>query len=277
MRQLWIRIRDYVLLGVLLIASVLVLVNRNDPVTRSLRVASLKTTAQVESRLSWIAYYLNALRENNSLRQTNIDLSSRLARLRQARLENDRLRGMLALRDTIGLPTLATRIIDKDITRQKNTLTIDVGAADGVVEGMPLINEHGILGKVILTAERHALVQSYLNTDFRVPAQVLPIEAFGIVRWDGIDASRLVLDHMVKTTPIEPGMEVVTSSSMFFPEGFAIGRVDSTSPRSGQNEIDVFLTPAAPIGEAEHAFVLLVEPDPERVLLEEAAVRLQTE
>lgn len=274
MTTLWDQIRDWVLLGALLMTSLFVMYQQNGPMMRGLRAQTLEVTARVERSFAWMGRYVRALRENSTLRQQNIELSSEVARMREALVQNTHLRNMLALQDTASHPLKAARIIAKDITRQRNMLTLDVGRRDSVREGMAVINENGILGKVVLVSARYARVQPYLNTDFRAPAKVLPIEAEGIVRWEGERSDQLLLEHVVKTEPVERGQEVVTSGhSGVFPPGYAVGRVDSVAQRPGRNELRIVLRPAAPLNEADYAFVILRRPDPEQITLEQRPIR----
>lgn len=267
MRQLWVRIRDYVLLAAFIIISMVVMVRQNDPVFRVMRAFSLETTSRVEGRFALLGRYLGALRENDALRSTNVSLSGQLALLRRAELENRRLKMLLGLRDSLQFPTVAARVISKDVTRQKNTLTLDVGRRNGVAAGMPVIDDNGIIGKVIFASDRYSRVQSVFNTDFRVPAEVEPANAFGIVRWEGRGrtASYLLLEYVVKTVPVQKGDRVVTSSSLSFPPGLTIGTVDSVIVQPGQNELRIFLRPSTPVGEARYAFVVQTLPDSELV------------
>lgn len=272
--RFWDQIRDWVLLIALLLVSLYVMFTYNAPLVRAMRAHSLEVTAKVEGSLAWMGRYFRALEENDALRQQNFDLSSAVARSREARMQNAHLRRMLGVRDTFGHPLRAARIISKDITHQRNLLTLDVGRVDSVAMGMPVVNENGIIGKIVLVSTHYARVMPYLNTDFRAPAKVLPIEAEGIVRWEGQRPDRLLMEHVIKTEPVERGQLVVTSGhSGVFPPGRAIGRVDSVAQQPGRNALRVYLTPAAPINEADHAFVILYRPTAEQISLESQSIR----
>lgn len=272
--RLWDRIRDWVILGVLLIVSLATMLTANQSLLGGLRATALESTAWLEARFAWIGGYFRALAENEVLREENITLSSHVARSREALLENQRLRNLIGFRDTTDYEVLPAQIINKDFTGQWNYLTLDVGSEDSVGLDMAVIDERGILGKVVLVSKRYSKVMPYVNTDFRIPAKVQPLQAFGIVRWEGTRIDRLRLDHIVKTEPVEPGQLVVTAGySGVFPPGLPIGTVDSVSARTGRNELAVFVRPAAPISTVEHAFVVLQQPDPERLALEAESVR----
>ena len=164
------------------------------------------------------------------------------------------------------------RVVSRDIHRQKNYLVIDAGSEHGIESGMAVIDDHGILGKVVLPGDGYSVVQSYLNTDFRVPGLIAAIEAFGIVRWDGARLDRIVLDYVVRTERVEHGQLVVTAGSSVFPSGIPIGTIDSVQVRAGENLLEITLKPSSRIGAAKHAFVIMQAPDEELERLQAATV-----
>lgn len=257
-RTLWGRLQDWIALGLCLVASLAVLLARNEPIMIGMRATSLEATSWVESKMSWAGRFFGALGENEQLRTDNIELAAEVARSREAVQENERLRQMLGFRDTLDAPLHLSKIVGKDLGQQQNFFTIDAGSRDSVQVGMAVLDERGILGKVVLVSEKYARVMAYLNTDFRVPVRVLPIGAEGIVRWDGRSADRLVLDNVSRTEPVREGMLVVTSGiSSVFPAGFPVGRVESVQARAGRNALDIELSPASPVNRARFAFVVL--------------------
>ena len=273
MIKLWDRIGDWVILFLLIVLAGMFLLWRNEPAVRGLRARSLEAAATIENQLAWIGDYLTALEENNRLRADNIRLSSQLARSREAAIENDRLRRLLGLRDTVETAALAAEIVSKNLTLQRNLLTINVGRRDGVEPGMPVVDERGVIGKVVLVSNRFSRVMPYLNTEMRIPAKIQPSETPGIIRWDGDLRSRLLMEHVVKTEPVQKGQMVVASGfSQVFPEGYPIGVIDSVVVRPGRIELILFVSPLADVGRSEHVFVLLNRPDQERVQIEAQTV-----
>ncbi|MEO0559960.1 MAG: rod shape-determining protein MreC, partial [Bacteroidota bacterium] len=195
-----------------------------------------------------------------------------VARLREARAENATLRALVGFVDSLNAPRVVARVVAKDITQQANLLTLNVGASDAVEIGMPVINERGIVGKVISVSRNYAVVMPHQNTRFAVPATVDELGRNGVVRWDGDQFDRLVMEYVVKTEPVTRGMLIRTSPfSGVFPPGMPIGRVDTAFAAQGRNDYLIYLTPAAPIGEVGYVYVLLTRPDPEQAILEDAA------
>lgn len=271
-QQIWARSRDYVIVAALLLVGLVIFVSRNGPALRAARAASLAVTAPVEGVFERTGQFRRSLVENERLREQTAELSSEVARLREAAAENAQLRSLLQFEDSTTARRVVARVVAKDVTEQANLLTIDVGAADSVEVGMPVINERGIVGRILFTSENYAVVLPHQNTLFRVPSVVEALGREGIVRWDGQQVDQLTMDRVVKTEPVEPGMLVVTSPfSGVFPAGVPVGRVDTAYAAAGRNDYVIHLTPAAPISEVGYVYVLLTRPDPEQAILEAQA------
>lgn len=273
-RSLWHRVRDYILLAVLLVVSLVVLLSQNGPLFRSARALSLQATAPVEGTFTWTDRYTRALDENDELRADNIALAAEVARLREARRENDRLRKLVSFRDSVSFDMVPARIVGKDITKQDNLLTLNVGTSDSVRVGMAVIDERGIVGKVVLASENYALVMPHQNTNFRVPAQIELLGRDGVVRWDGTAYDRLLMEYVSKTEPVVRGQLVVTSGfSGTFPPGIPIGKVDSVFAAKGRNDFVIYLEPSAALSTVDYVYVLLDQISPEREELESTPLR----
>ena len=256
--RFWYQIRDWLMLAGLLLLSGGLLLGRNQTMVESVRALSLSAFGSVEVRMQGLGRYLRALEENDRLRAENVLLASQVARAREARLENQKLRALLSLDNPSTQEVIAVKILSKDLTQQHNRFVIDAGTDDGVQDGMAVIDEAGVLGRVLQAEASRSTVLPYLNTEFRVAAKIQPLQALGIVRWPGERNDRLLMDHVVKTEPVEKGQVVVTSGmSGVFPEGYPIGVVDSVRGTPGQNNLEIFIRPTTLLSRAEFAFVVV--------------------
>ena len=117
MIRLWDKVRDWVLLLVLLLISSSVLLSANDPMVRGLRARAIETTSSVEGWFTWLGNFFRAADENEALRSENHRLSSELARAREASAVNEQLQALLGLRDSLAYEVVPATIVYKDITR----------------------------------------------------------------------------------------------------------------------------------------------------------------
>jgi len=258
--------------GVLLVISLAVLLGRDGPALRAARGAALAVTAPVEGAFAGLVRYTDALGENTRLRSETAALAADVARLRESRAEAERLRALVGFGDSLGVSRVAARVVGKDITRQTNFLTIDRGARDSIEVGMPVIDERGVVGRVVLVSARYSIVMPHQNTQFAVPATIELLDQDGIVRWDGTGYDRLLMEFVPKTEPVVPGQLVVTSPySGVFPAGIPVGVVDTAYAARGRNDYVIYLRPSAPITQVRYVYVLRVRPSAEREALEAQA------
>ncbi|GAB5535190.1 MAG: rod shape-determining protein MreC [Rubricoccaceae bacterium] len=271
-QQLWERSREAIVFGVLFATALGIYVSRNGEALSRARSASLAITAPIEGLYARAGQFRRSLGENERLRAETVELATEVARLREARTENATLRALVGFADSLDTPRVMARVVAKDITQQANLLTINAGSSDAIEAGMPVINEQGIVGKVITVSRNYAVVMPHQNTQFAVPATVDELNRNGVVRWDGEQFDRLLMEYVVKTEPVTRGMLIRTSPfSGVFPAGMPIGRVDTAFAAQGRNDYVIYLTPSAPIGEVGYVYVLLARPDPEQAILEAAA------
>lgn len=251
--------RDQILTAFLLLVSVSVMMVRSDGGLQNLRVASVVTISYLEQPLSLIRIYRQALMTNRDLRRENILLQDEISRLRSAGDELTELRAMLGIREDPDFPRdmIATGIIAKSLTGLNNSLTIDKGSAQGISEGMAIVNSKGLIGRVILVSENFAQVMPMSNSLFRVSAMVQGTRAFGIVSWEGKGLNELVLNYVPRATVIEPGMIVETSGySNDMPAHIPIGVVTGIVPEPGRETQRIYIRPFANLSTLAEGFAV---------------------
>jgi rod shape-determining protein MreC len=264
--------KEYLILAGLIVLSLILLVLNDNPQVRRIRTIATVSLGVVQERLSFIPSYFYLRSENEALRRLNIQLADEANKLRDARLENIRLRRLLGLKERSADKLIAARVVNKNLTLRRNTLTIDVGEADSVKPMMPVINEAGVVGVVTATSKHYAIVNLLLNTSFRVSAKVERSRVDGIVAWDGND---LLLNNITKTMDVVPGDVVLTSEySSVFPPHITIGIVRSVSEQPGSLFKNIILTPSVDFVRLEELFVIARVPDQERIRLEREAARM---
>ena len=268
--QWWNRIRDWVILFALLATSLTTMLVQNDSVVRYLGVLSIDVISNIEARMTWAGQYMHAIEENTVLRHENVILNNQLAQLNLASMENAELTDALAFRKEAPYGMVAARIVSKNIFGLDNYLTLNAGAADGIEKDMAVVSHQGILGRVVLVGQHYCRVLSYLNTGFRVPVEVLPSFAVGMLGWPGGKIDQLRLTDLVKTVPVSDGDTVVTSAnSRIFPPGYPVGIITAVDALPGMNDLSATVRPMAPIDRTRYAFVLLHRYADERRRLEE--------
>ena len=259
--------KEYLVVGVLLAVSVTLLALNDDSQIRTIRSVAVVSVGMLQDALGIIPNYFDLRRENQVLRELNLTLADEVNRLREARLENLRLRQLLGLKERGEFGFVAANVIGKNLQLLRNTVTLDAGERNGLRADMPIVTENGLAGKIVATSGRFAVAQILYNKDIRVSAKIERSRVDGIIRWEG--GSALALQDVAKTLDVQAGDVVITSEySSFFPPGIRIGVVSSARGAEGSLFQSVEVRPAVDFSRLEEVFVITSMPDSERIALE---------
>jgi rod shape-determining protein MreC len=269
--DIFYQFKEYAVLAALIAASLILLALNDNPQMKRLRSVATISFGLLQEQVVFIPEYFSLESENQLLRRTNIELADEASRLREAKLENMRLRQLLGLKKQLPFDVVAGQVIGKNLTLLRNTLTIDIGEADGVKALMPAIGDGGLVGIVVSTSQHYAIVNLLLNIDFRASAKIERSRVDGIIAWDG---RNLQLENVAKTLDVRVGDVVITSSySSTFPPDIRIGVVHEVKEQAGTLFKSISITPSVDFVKLEEVFVLTSVPDSERFELEQGDVQ----
>jgi len=259
--------KEYVIFVVLLIVSLILLGTNDNTQIRAIRSYTIGFVGIFEQALSAIPNFVELKRENEILRQLNVNLSDEVNRLREARLENIRLRNLVGLKEQRPFTLITGDVVGKSLHLLRNTITLNIGESDGVKSDMPIISENGLVGRILITSSHYAIGQLMLNKDFRASAKIQRSRIDGIIAWDG--GENLHLNNVAKSQDIRPGDVVMTSEySNIFPRNVKIGFVSKVNEKPGNLFKEIEVTPSVDFSTLEQVFVIAAVNDAEREALE---------
>jgi rod shape-determining protein MreC len=267
-----IAFKEYAALAVYMaVALVLIGISQSTDV-QPLRAFTTGVVGVLQSSTSWITNPFALSRENAELRQRGIELASEVGRLRRAKVENDELRRMLGVGARPEWKLLPCEVVGKTTTFERNMLTLSRGQADGILNGMAVVTDAGLVGIVYSVSTHFSLVEMLFNRDFRAAAKVGRTRVEGIVAWDG--GPTLVMRNVPKALDVMVGDLIVTSEySTFFPAEVPIGTVLRIEAEPNSLFRRVTLEPTVNLFRVEHAYVVLKDAslEQERLTLEQKA------
>lgn len=199
---------------------------------------------------------VSAKRENVALRESIRHLNSRLAANQDAFLENERLKKLLALRNSVRIPSVAASVIGEESAPWYRSIIVDRGSVDGLAEGMPVVATSGVVGRVIKVAPSSARVLLLTDHASSIAAIVQRSRARGVLKGKG--GNSCSLEFAVREDDVKVG-DLVTSSGIggIFQKGTILGEV--TMVKKG--EFGMFQTidvkPAVNVSHLEEVLVLL--------------------
>ncbi len=160
----------------------------------------------------------------SSLKEKNAELTRLLTQAEEYRLESERLRGLLDLKDTYHIEGIGARIIGRSSDAWNQTVTIDVGTDDGVQKGLTVMGSAGVIGQVMEANAASSVVRLLTDPNSGVAAQVQSSRVEGIVT--GSLSGALHLENVSASAVVNQGDVVLTSGlGGSFTKGLLIGTV----------------------------------------------------
>ena len=272
-----IRQRAPIWLAVLLLTNLVIMaVDARDGVTRQrlLRVwiQALISPAQSltsgasgagTSFIRQIVHFRSTAAENETLKKQLSDTQLELRQAQQAAAENERLKGILNLKEQTGYQPVAARVIARDSSVWFNTVTINRGSSSGIALNMPVVTDGGIVGRVIALSPWTAQVM--LVTDEKAAAGAIVGQlggsgALGSVR--GLGAKGLVeMRYVSGLVNVSVGDYILTTGQdSIYPPGLTIGEVVQVSPGTATQSHEILIRPGAKLDQLEDVAVLLYHP-----------------
>jgi rod shape-determining protein MreC len=171
-------------------------------------------------------------------RQELSQARAELNTLREAGLENERLKKLLAYADTTGTQEVHARVVGLNPSAQFLSVRLSRGESDGVKKGMPVLTPDGVVGQVARASGGYSDVMLLTDPSSRVGIAVQRSRVRGTVTGLGADRA-MALDNVLRADDVQDGDVVITSGTDgIFPAGLVVGRVHAIA----RPETAMFLT-----------------------------------
>jgi rod shape-determining protein MreC len=212
--------------------------------------------------------------ENDSLKAQLQQKEIELQQARLAQIENARLKELLDIKQNAPYAIAPARVIARDPNLWFQTVTIDVGAQQGVEVNMPVMAGGGLAGRVIVAGPVSSQVM--LLTDDKSAAgaaigQVSDSGATGSVKGTG-KKDLLTMDYVSGLVTVNTGETVITTGQdKIYPPGLVIGTVEQVIHGTATSPPTIFLRPAAKLYTLTDVAVVLYKPRAETVSPKPAA------
>lgn len=190
-----------------------------------------------------------------ALREQNEQLTQQLTTAEEQRLENERLRNLLNLRDTYEIQGVAARVIGRSTDAWNQDITLDAGSNQGVESGLTVMGPTGVIGQVISTAANSCRVRLLTDPQSGAAAMVQSSRAEGIVRGslDGL----LYLENISADVNIQVGDVVLTSGlGGSYTRGLLIGTVARVEGSAGNDSRRIVVAPNGSVELLQEALVV---------------------
>lgn len=172
--------------------------------------------------------------------------------------ENRELRALLGFRGRLGYAFIPAEAVRMGGPLDGGTLQLNVGRADGVRPGMPIVTAEGLVGIVTEVEGRAAVGIDWTHPEFRVAAMSLDGETAGLAEpMTRRGRARLALSPIAMHARPQAGSMFVTSGDgLTYPRGIPIGTLEREEQASASWQRTYTLVPLVSPTEIAHVLLL---------------------
>lgn len=264
--NVWNQFREYLVLIALVILSLSLLTQNNNPQVQKVRAVAFGSFATVTSVFYDVFNITQLKNENQVLRKLNAEMMIQVSMLREQGILNRELKGMLGIKDSTSLPLLPATIVSKSLSITQNTITINAGSIEGIKPGMPVLSYRGLVGIIQTCSENFSIARTIKNVDLKLTVKNEKKRFNGIMKWDG---EKLVIVDVPRTYAFDVGERIVTSEiSSIIPVPIPVGIVAKIEEdKTGLLNL-IHIKPFEEVLSVENVFILMMVEKAEKNNLE---------
>ena len=169
---------------------------------------------------------------NTSLEERLTLMNVRLQQLEEAGIQNHRLRGLLDLKEGMGVNSVAAIVIGNNSTGLSHTILLDRGSEAKIEPNMGVISATGVVGRVWTVSTGVSKVQLITDVAAGTAVLVQRTRVQGILLGAGADLC--TLEYVLRADDVRKGDLLVTSGlDGIYPKGLAVAEVWEVSGSGG--------------------------------------------
>ncbi len=220
-------------------------------------------TSSVTGYFKSISNLRSAQTENDQLKQRVQELEVEVQQKEDLAKDNESLKALLQLKTESKYKVLPAQIIGRDPSLWFDSAIINRGSLDCVKLNMPIVNNGGLIGRVVavspITAQIN-LVTKEKSGMGGVIGELGTSNALGVVSGNS-KREWLEMGYIPGTIEVQVGeMVYTTGQDGIYPAGLKIGEVIEVKPGSATVTQQIFIKPTAKLFSMEEVAVLLYEP-----------------
>lgn len=200
--------------------------------------------------------------ENEALRQRLDQIEGDEVRNEDAAGQLEDLAELEDLSFTGAISTVVARVVSGPQTNFEQSIQLDKGSDDGLAEGMPVVTEAGLVGRIVSITGSRSVVQLVTEAGFDLGVRHVPSQNVGFAQGAGIGAPIRVDEGIGPSVEVEEGDALTTSgvSRSIFPPDIPVGRVTSIRSSADQLAQELAVEPLADLANLSYVRVMLWEP-----------------
>lgn len=237
-------------------------------VTQLTSPAQLGTTAAADTVGQWVDFVLEirTLRTRAlELEEINATLRAENFRLSEVERENNNLRELLNFAETrpdleLRGAQIVARVLGQDSVNFQNFIRIDLGLRHGIEQGMPVVTNVGLVGRITEVNDSTSDVLLITDPNSGVNSTLSGSRVNGVIR--GNPGGTLIMDFIPQSAIFTVGEDILTSGLTSeigggrFPRGIPIGQVVQIDQRDEEVFQRAIVQPAVDFDQLDLVLVI---------------------
>ncbi len=201
---------------------------------------------------------LDVHKENRHLKALLEKYQEQLDKYREAYATYLHLQSELDFKKRSEFPYLTARVVGKDPAFWFKTIIVDRGENDGVVDGMVVRNDKGVVGQVIHVSADYSKILLANAPSSAIDAMVQKNRVRGILK--GAGEKGYVLRYVLKNVDVSVGDMIVTAGiGGLFRTGIPLGVVSEVKKQRRGMFLEIEVKPVVDFQKLEVVFIVLSE------------------
>ncbi len=164
--------------------------------------------------------------EKEALQRQRIELAQISTHAAQLAAENQQLRRLLNVADTGSQPAIAVQVLYEPPNAFSHHLVFNKGTSSGILPGMPVIDEGGIVGQIVRVTPFTSEAALLTDEQVAIPVQVLR-NGLRLIAFGGNVSGKVEVRYLTADVDIEADDTLVTSGiGGLFPAGLPVARIE---------------------------------------------------
>lgn len=195
------------------------------------------------------------------LTERNRQLEAQVVQMSELQKENDRLNRLLGVTEmTPDVDYIAASVCAMEPGGWFVTFSVDKGTADGVKKNDPVLNDQGLIGRVMEVTDHTATVITIIDSRSAVAGLVERTRDNGVCHGSLYvnDTDEMMrMNYLPNGSELNTGDRVITSGlDGIYPKGLLIGTVRSISREAGADDRYIVLSTAVDFAHIENVLIM---------------------
>ena len=214
------------------------------------------------TRNIWFKYFdlINVRKENIRLKEQINYLKTENYRNQELLSTYSRLQRLLQFTETTDQAVLAAQVIGRDPSGFFQSVIINKGLDSGLLVNMPVVNEDGIVGRIVSVSDNYSKILLITDQNSAVDCIIQRSRDNGIVKGSSLFSDECIMDYVLKTSDIQEEDTIITSGiGGIFPKGIPVGKVTDIEDPPDKLFKEITVRPFVDFSKLEEILVILME------------------